>query len=186
MDLTQNLLFITYYLKTNKSEMEVSCRGCKEIACYDYELPAYIRGMIEFEGENIPVIDPNMYFRGRPSNTGNLTCVLVIEYVHEYRNCRAAILIEDIDDVMNLAAGNYRNAAFSFNMNFIIEALKKGTAEQFLLNTQRLIEMNEKRAFAVQGSLRKHHSIDMKAEEIELDEYEIFNPDEFNEYLVTI
>ncbi len=186
MKLTQNFLFITYYLKRIKNELEVTFRGCREIACFDYELPPYVKGMVEIEGEYIWVIDPNVYFHGRQSLVGNLACILVIEYVYEYRNCRAGVIVEDHDDILNLLACNYReitSVPFTFNMNFIVNVLKEGPAKQFLSNTQKLFDIHEKRNSVIRHYVEKNHSVNIKVEDIELDEFEIFNN---NEFLVTI
>lgn len=183
---TQNLLFITYFLKRNKDELEVSFKGCMEIECLDYELPSYIKGMIKIEGERIQVIDPKVYFKGQQSIPGNLACILVTQCAYMNQNCRVGVIIEDIDDIMNLVVCNNKNTAFNpltFNMNFIINALKKGPAEQFLTNTQKLYYMHEQRESDNRCSLAKYHGYNTKTNDTEMDEFEIFD---INEFLVTI
>lgn len=185
MRLTENLLYITYYLKRSTNEPDIVCKGCREIVYTDNELPSYIKGLIKFDGEYISVIDPNIYFHGQQSMLNNLACILIIEHIFEYRSCRTGIIIEDIDEIMSFAAGNYKNAAlipFTFNMNFVINALKKGHAEQFLSNTQKLLDMHEKRRHIIRGSLKRNCDEVIKAELVELtnlSESDIFNTNEF-------
>ena len=103
MKLTQNPLFITYHLKRETSEPEVTCKGCREIMCLDYDVPSYIKGIIKFDKDFISVVDPNIYFRNQQSSLNNLTCILVVDHIFEYRECRTGIIIEDIDEIMNLS-----------------------------------------------------------------------------------
>jgi chemotaxis signal transduction protein len=189
MKLTQNLLFITYHLKEEINKLNVICKGCRVINILDYELPSYVKGMINYDGEYVSIIDPSVYFRGQQSMLGNLACILIIEYVYEYRNCKAGIIIEDIDEIMNLAAGNYENSDRSpttFNMSFIIEALQKGQAEQFLSNTQNLLDMYEKRKNIRKKSLMRHCEDVIKAELVDKTEYGEFDFFDTNEFLVAI
>jgi len=86
MEQTQDLLFMTYQLKHNEHELDVSYYGCREIVIPDYKRPSYIRGMIEVEGKYIPVIDPNIYYLSQPTQLTNLACILVLEHVCECRS----------------------------------------------------------------------------------------------------
>jgi hypothetical protein len=94
MKQTQDLLFMTYQLKHNEHELDISYYGCGEIVIPDYKRPSYIRGMIEFEGNYIPVIDPNIYYQGQPTQLTNLACILVIRHFYEYRNHQTGIILE--------------------------------------------------------------------------------------------
>jgi chemotaxis signal transduction protein len=146
MEQTQNLLFITYKLKQKEYELEVRCCGCREIIFPDYKVPTYIKGMIEFEGSYIPVIDPKMYFEDRSSGLTNLTCIIVVEHFYEYKNRQTGIIIEDIEEVQNLAAGSYRiqpPKASTVNMRFILKVLKKVNEVKLLNDTHFSIDTRE-------------------------------------------
>ena len=182
----QNILFITYFLKRNDNHLEVIFKGCREIVSPVYDLPSYVKGVIKIERECILVIDPSIYFRGRQSEPGNLACILITEYTCGCCNHRMGVIIEDLDDIMNLAACSVREItlkAFTFNMNFIVNAFKNGTAKQFLSNTQKLFDMHEKRESVSNSSFVKNHGANTKNDKTELDEFEIFHT---NEFLVTI
>jgi len=190
MKLTENHLFITYYMKKDGNEPELICKGCREILPLDYELPSYIKGIVEVDKEFISVIDPNMYFHGQQSLLSNLACILIIEHVFDNQNCKAGIIIEDIDEIMNFAIGNYRDASFNafstFNMSFIVDALQNGHAEQFLSNTYKLLNRHEKRKHIMKHSLIGHNDDKLKAELVERmnpNEPDIFNT---NDFLVSI
>ena len=191
MEIAQNILFITYYLTRSNSTHEVVCKGCREIVCLDYKLPSYIKGMIKYEGDYISVIDPNIYFTGQQSMLSNLACILILEYVSNSRRYKTGIIIEDIDEIMSLAADCHERTGFTepstFNMSFIFNILKKGQAEQFLSNTQALLDMYEKRKHAIKRSFG-HICDDLVREELveqtEFNELELFF--DTNEILVSI
>ena len=190
MKLTQNPLFITYHLKRETSEPEVTCKGCREIMCLDYDVPSYIKGIIKFDKDFISVVDPNIYFRNQQSSLNNLTCILVVDHIFEYRECRTGIIIEDIDEIMNLAAGNLRNNKFSclstFNMNFIFDTSKKGQAEQFLSNTQKLLNMHEKRKHVLRKSSGQISDEVIRTELVEKTKFYEFDIFDVNEFLAPI
>ncbi len=146
MEQIQNLLFITYQLKHNERELDVSYYGCREIVIPDYKRPSYIRGMIEFEGNYIPVIDPNIYYRSQPTQLTNLACILVIEHPYECRKHQTGVIIEDIKEIMNLAAGSYKTMALktlTFNIRFVLKVLKKADTYELLSDTHMSINLRE-------------------------------------------
>ena len=146
MEQTQNHLFIVYQLKLNGHEQDVNYYGCREIVIPDYKTSTYIRGMIEFEGNYIPVIDPNIHCEGQPTQLTNLACILVIEHIYEYRKHRTGIIIEDIEEIINLTAGSYKTSAVkpsTFNMRFVLKMLKKADADKLLSDTHISINFQE-------------------------------------------
>jgi chemotaxis signal transduction protein len=147
MELTQNHLFIIYQLKRNGQEQDVSYYGCREIVIPDYKTSTYIRGMIEFEGNYIPVIDPNIYYQGQPSQLTNLACILVIEHIYECRSQRTGIIMGDIEEIINLVAGSYKTSIMkpsTFNMRFVLKILKKADADSLLSDTHTSINLRER------------------------------------------
>lgn len=134
MEQMQELLFIAYLLRKRGPELDVCYHGCREIMIPDYKTPTHIRGTIEFEGISIPVIDPGIFFHQNPANATNSTCILVVEHIHESRIKHTGIIIEDIEEIMNLAAGMYKNGTadpLTFNMRFILEMADNFVPVQF-------------------------------------------------------
>jgi chemotaxis signal transduction protein len=147
MEQAQNFFFIVYLLKQNGSALEVRCRGCREIVIPDYKTPTHIRGMIEFEAVLIPVIDPSIYFYNKSTQITNSACILVIEHSNECKNRRTGILVEDIEEIMNLAAGSYKHGALlpsTFNMRFVLEMSKNIAAIKILSDTHLAFELCER------------------------------------------
>ena len=138
MEKTQNILFITFVLKKYKGEIEVNCRGCREIIIPDFKKPVHIKGLIELGGKHIPVVDPGIYFRGESTELTASTCIVVVEHSYEYRVLETGILMSDIEEVMNLVTGGYPSVnlkRLSFNGQFIHEMSKYPEAEEFLTNS---------------------------------------------------
>lgn len=147
MEQTQNLLFIVYLLVQNGRSHEVRCRGCREIVIPDYKTPTHIRGMIEFDGRLIPVIDPGQFFHNKPVRITNAACILIIEHDHQCRSRRTGILIEDIEEIMNLAAGNYRTKVLrpsTFNMRFVLNLFEKVVMNELLSDTHMALDLCER------------------------------------------
>jgi hypothetical protein len=112
----------------------------------DYKMPTYISGIIEFEGSFIPVIDPGIYYQNNPVWVTNATCVLVLEHNYKSHTCRTGVLIKNIEEIMNLAAGCYKTRAFkpaSFNMRFVLEIPDNVDASELLSNTHVAYELRE-------------------------------------------
>lgn len=146
MDNIQDLLFLTYQLNQDGHELDVGYYGCREIVIPDYKRPSYIRGMIEFEGKYIPVIDPSIYYRSQPTRLTNLSCILVVKHVYQCRNHQTGIILEDIEEIINLATGNYKTMAMrslSFNIRFVVRILKKANACKLLSDTHISINLCE-------------------------------------------
>ena len=146
MEQTQIFLFIVYLLDQRGRELEVRCRGCREIIVPDYKTPTHIRGMIEFDGVLIPIIDPGVFFHKKPVQVTNSTCILVVEYYHESRNRRIGILMEDTEEILNLAAGSYRTGSFkpsTFNMRFVVKMSGNAAMTGLLVDTHTAFRFSE-------------------------------------------
>ena len=123
-----------------------STPGCRELVIPGYKRLSYIMGMIRFEENYIPVIDPNIYYRSQPTQLTNLACILVIEHIHECQNHQTGIILEDIKEIMNLATGNYKNMALKtspFNIRFILKLLKRADTYKLLSDTHISINLHE-------------------------------------------
>jgi chemotaxis signal transduction protein len=87
-------------------------------------MPAHSLGVIEFDGKYIPVIDPSIQFCGEPTKLSTLSCIMIVRHIHKQEILHTGIVIEDIEEVMKLAVGDYKLGAglgASVNMHFILE-----------------------------------------------------------------
>ncbi len=135
MERTQNILFITFQLARQNKEFEVRCCGCREIVVPDYKKPVHIKGLMDFNHRYIPVVDPNVNFCGRSTPITDSTCILVVSHSYEYRELETAILIRNIDEIMNLVAGSYNSDTLehaSYNIRFILGLSRNIEASRFL------------------------------------------------------
>ncbi|MEJ2701167.1 MAG: chemotaxis protein CheW [Sedimentisphaerales bacterium] len=148
MERTQNLLFITFVFNEQGREPDIRCCGCKEMMFSNYKKPTHIKGIIEFEGRYVPVVDPSIWLCGEPTHLAGDACILVVEHSFEHRQLKTAILIPDSEEVMNLAAGVYGRSApsqTSFNMRFVLEISKNTFANKFLADTHLALSACEER-----------------------------------------
>lgn len=100
----------------------------------DYKKPVYIRCLLEFDCEFIPVIDPLIWFRGEATPVSGSICVLVIEHLYECQKLRTGIIMPDIQEVMNLPAVDSKSKMkhLSFNMRFVVKLPKKAKFNRLL------------------------------------------------------
>lgn len=153
MEQLQNLLFLAYLLRQRGHELEVCYHGCREVLLPDCKTPTYVRGMIESEGTIIPIIDPGIFFSKKPVNVTNSTCILIVEHSYESHFQQTGIIIEDIEEIMNLATGMYNNRMArpsTFNMRFVLETSDSDAARELLSDTHLTFDLcaREKQAEA--------------------------------------
>lgn len=148
MERERNFLFMAYLLRRSGRELDVCYHGCRTIVIPDYNTPTHIRGMIEYEGDLIPVIDPAVFFNGKPTRITNASCILVVEHIHNCRSRLTGVVIEDFEEIVNLAAGSYASGTStppSFNMRFVIERSDNSAAHELLSETHMALDLRERR-----------------------------------------
>jgi chemotaxis signal transduction protein len=148
MEQTHNFLFITFVLNRRQRDLDVRCCGCKDIMVSDYKKPTYIKGMIEFEGQIIPVVDPSTWFGGQPTRVTASACILVVQHSYECRPLKTGVLVPDTEEVMNLAAGNYASGTpkeTSFNTRFVLDILRNIFSNRFLADSHLALSRCERR-----------------------------------------
>ena len=146
MEQMQNLLFITFVLDRQAREPDVRCCGCKEMMFSDHKKPTHIKGVIDIEGRYVPVIDPSIWLCGEPTRLGSGACILVIQHSFEHRQFKTGVLLQDSEEIMNLAAGAYQYGALrqtSFNMRFVLETPKSALAGKFLADSHLALSLCE-------------------------------------------
>ena len=146
MERTQTFIFIVYLLYQHEHADEIRCLGCREIVIPDYKTPTHIRGMIECEGQHIPVIDPSVYFFNKPTQVTNTTCILVIQHGYGGRSQQTGVLIENDEEIMNMAAGSYKTGIAkpsTFNIRFVLQISNNVAANVLLSDTHMAFELCE-------------------------------------------
>ena len=142
MEQMQNLLYITFVLDQQARESDIRCCGCKEMMFSDHKKPTHVKGVIEFEGHYVP----SVWLCGEPTRLSHCACILVVRHSFEYRQFKTGILIQDSEEIMNLAAGAYKHGVLkqtSFNMRFVLEIPKSSFANKFLANSHLALSLCE-------------------------------------------
>jgi hypothetical protein len=146
MEQIQDFLFITFVLNRHGQELDIRCCGCKELMFSDYKKPTHIRGVIDFEGRYVPVVDPSRWLCGEATRLGQCTCILVVRHSFEHRSFKTGILIQDSEEIMNLAANAYKHGPLkgtTFNMRFTLEIPKNAFASKFLAESHLALSLCE-------------------------------------------
>jgi chemotaxis signal transduction protein len=143
------LSLTTFVLKVGETEPDVHCLGSRDIMELD-GVPQYILGITEFDSEYIPVVDLAIKFGFNPTRLENLSCILIVEHVYEFRKLYTGIIIEDFQEIMELAAGIVKvRAGFgaSINLNFILKMYNNaGYGYDILAENHKSLSLLEKTA----------------------------------------
>jgi chemotaxis signal transduction protein len=148
MERLPNLLFITFTFKQQGRELQVRCRGCREIMILDYQKPTHIRGLIELDGKYIPVIDPSIQLCGEPTKLNSSSCILIVEHRYRCQTLHTGVLIENFEEILLLAANSFKSGASgqaSVNMHFILEAHNNDRSNKLLFENHRALGICERR-----------------------------------------
>jgi chemotaxis signal transduction protein len=138
--------FATFLLapETSAKRLDQRCLGCRELIKLDYKKPTHIRGVIEFNGLYIPVIDPGILLLGRPSVFSNLSCILIVPHRWENQQYYTGVVIEDIDEIMEFASSEPDIEPLrdiSVNIRFVLDMGKSPGAESWLYENYRMLEI---------------------------------------------
>ena len=133
--------------ETNERRLNLRCIGCRELVKLEYKKPTHIRGVIEFNGLFIPVIDPGILLLGRPSAFSNLSCILIIPHRWQHQMFYTGVFVEDIDEIMDIASDRPDVEPLrdiSVNIRFILDMRKSPGAESWLYENHRILEINRR------------------------------------------
>jgi len=122
-----NLWFKTFALQPDRRGPRVRYIGYREILIPEYKKSAYIRCVLEFECEYIPVIDPHFWFYGSATEITSSACILVVQHTCQYQKLRTGILMPQVREVINLNSANQKQKVnlLSSNMQFVLKLPKK-------------------------------------------------------------
>jgi purine-binding chemotaxis protein CheW len=73
------------------------------------DMPACVRGVVEFEHAAIPVVDPLALFGRRSSPATRRTCVLVIDVNIEGQSQPVGVVIDALSDVVEISAADLQH-----------------------------------------------------------------------------
>jgi hypothetical protein len=135
-----NPLLITFALRRSGGDIQVRCRGCREIAPLSHSMLDHLKGVIELDGQCIPVIDAGVRFRAEGTEIGLCSCILVVEHECGTTQLRTGVIVNHIEEVMQLAAGTFRSSAgptVSVNTHFVVEACCSTGPHELLAETHR-------------------------------------------------
>jgi hypothetical protein len=128
------ILFNTYKLAQSITDKSVRCCGCRQLQHPGLDAPAHIVGLIEFDGNVIPVIDPAMQLCNEPTPLTTATCILVIQHLAADMMLHTGIVIAHSQEILELASGSFDSEPLptcTMNMLFTLEV--RGSVHAALL-----------------------------------------------------
>jgi len=139
-DVKFNPLLIVFFLETKGGEIRVRCRGCREITPLTHPVVDYLRGIIEVDGRFVPVIDINTGFGAEDTEIGPCSCIVVVRHEGAADHLRTGIIVHDIEEVMQLAAGAFQaktRTETSVNMHLVVEVCNDPRPHELLAAAHR-------------------------------------------------
>ena len=100
-------LLITFVLSREDGARRVRCRGCREILPPSGSAPEHIRGTVELDGQSVPIVDANVWVHAEQTRIDPDTCILIADHRWNSERFHGGVLIPDIEQVMQLAAGSF-------------------------------------------------------------------------------
>jgi hypothetical protein len=118
-------LLIVFVFSNNNGIRRVRCRGCREILPPARPVPEHIRGTVELDGQRVPMIDAGIWVYAEQTPIDSCTCILIADRPWKSKRLLGGVLIPDIEEVMQLAAGNFDSrgrADASVNLRLVLDA----------------------------------------------------------------
>jgi hypothetical protein len=128
-------LLIIFLLRKEGSSLRLRCRGCRDLRPAGRLEASHIKGQIELDGREVPVVDASDAVYGAPTEFGPNSCIIVIEHNNGVEALRTGVLVRDIEEVMRLAAHDYpsdSNSADTLNLR-LLEKLSEDSGAGRLL-----------------------------------------------------
>lgn len=149
-------LLITFVLSDDGGVRRVRCHGCREILPPDHPTSEHIRGTVELDGRQIPIIDANIRVYAEQTPIAFCTCILIADRRWESKQLRGGVLVPHIEEVMQLAAGSFDSqgrAAASVNLRPVLESDEEESFTALLVESHRELGLLDSEWNAVPESL---------------------------------
>jgi hypothetical protein len=132
-------LLITFLLEPEGRDIRLRCRGCRELDAAGRSASQDVAGRVEFDGESIDVLDMRHRLSGTAARIGASTCLVVVEGRGAHTPRRVGVLVRDLDEVMQLAAGEFTGgsqAPMSPNVRLILELCREQSGRELAEDTR--------------------------------------------------
>jgi purine-binding chemotaxis protein CheW len=138
--------YLTFAL--GKEEFGIEILKVREIIGYMTitavpQMPDYVKGVINLRGQVIPVIDLRNRFGMEGREVTDQTCIIVVDIHQAGRSFHAGLVVDRVQEVMNIQAGNIDDApqfGADVNTDFLLGIGKAGSSIKLLLDIDRVLE----------------------------------------------
>jgi len=106
------------------------------------QTPHYVRGVINLRGQVIPVVDLRAKFGMETADITEETCIIVVEIHHADRTASTGIVVDRVQEVLDIAAGDIEEApqfGSSVDTSFILGMGKVAGSVKILLDIDRVL-----------------------------------------------
>jgi purine-binding chemotaxis protein CheW len=106
------------------------------------QMPPYVKGVVNLRGQVIPVLDLRARFGMQITDVTDQTCIIVVEITHGSRKFSTGIIVDHVQEVLDIDAGNIEEApqfGAAVNTDFILGMAKVGESVKILLDIDKVL-----------------------------------------------
>ena len=106
------------------------------------QTPHYVKGVINLRGQVIPVVDLRGKFGMETTDVTEETCIIVVEITQGTRRCSTGIIVDRVQEVLDIPAGDIEDApqfGASVSIDFILGMAKVADSVKILLDIDRVL-----------------------------------------------
>jgi len=109
------------------------------------ETVSFMKGVINFREEIVPVIDTGIKFGMQPVEITPQTCIVVIDVVRKDNNTsfRVGIMADAVTDVFEVEESEFRKVDADYSPNYIKATCSVNDNFYLILNSDEVFSMNE-------------------------------------------
>ncbi len=96
-------LLTTFTFERNREGASIKVAGCREMLPAR-EMPDYITGLIDSDGDTIVVIDSKMQSGAGETPISPTACIILLEYEWKGKGCTIGILVDDISGIFDIVS----------------------------------------------------------------------------------
>lgn len=109
-------------------------------------VPEFIKGVINFRGEILPVVDARHKFNMVKRDDQEKYVIIVLDLNYNNKNMMLGVIVDGVKDVFELAASDIKEVpdlGYNFNVEFLNGMVKLENGFLMLLNVDRIFSATE-------------------------------------------
>lgn len=110
------------------------------------DVPDYIKGVINFRGDILPIFDARLKFNLKVQNQNDKNVIIVLDLSSENQNMRIGAIADDVRDVLAFDETDIKpvpEMGLKYNVEYISGMIKSGEGFIMILNVDKVFSVDE-------------------------------------------